>query len=358
MEPQAGQGYAPEAAQPNLSADAVAWAFRLLIGRDPFSAEEVEAHRSLPDLATLRRVFSNTWEFYDFFDAVVEGVPAYGMPLFLMRPPGDPAFPYRFEPPSLEHPVGQMCTAGQFDDPVFAEIAEAMGMAPGRTRRSWEQAWIVSLLATHGMIAAGKRAIGFGVGRERIPSLLASRGVQVLGSDLPHVSEDLQLSPGAQRMALFHPEILHLEDFEAMVGYRDIDMNHLPVDLDGQFDFCWSASAVDRLGSLAAASAFLEESLRVLKPGGIAAHTFTLNITSDAATVDHPTLAVLRRRDLEALAAQIQAQGHEMLPVNLHPGLDPQDAEVATKPDGPPRPKQRHGVLVVTSFGLALRKGA
>lgn len=358
MEPQAGQGYSQETAQPKLSADAVAWAFRLLIGRDPFSAEEVEAHRNLPDLATLRRAFSNTWEFYDFFDAAVEGVPAYGMPLFLMRPPGDPAFPYRFEPPSLEHPVGQMCTAGQFDDPVFAEIAEAMGMAPGRTRRSWEQAWIVSLLATQGMIAAGKQAIGFGVGRERIPSLLASRGVRVLASDLPHVSEDVQLPPGAQQMALFHPEILHLEDFEAMVGYRDIDMNHLPADLDGQFDFCWSASAVDRLGSLAAASAFLEESLRVLKPGGIAAHTFTLNITSDIATVDHPTLAVLRRRDLEALAAQIQAQGHEMLPVNLHPGLEPQDAEVATKPDGPPRPKQRHGALVVTSFGLALRKAA
>ncbi len=358
MEQQAGPGYSAEAAQQKLSPDAVAWAFRLLIGREPFSAEEVEAHRSLPDLATLRRAFSNTWEFYDFFDAAVEGVPSYGMPLFLMRPPADPAFPYRFEPPSLEHPVGQMCTAAQFDDPVFAEIAEAMGMAPGRTRRSWEQVWIVSLLATHGMIAAGKQAIGFGVGRERIPSLLASRGVRVLASDLPHVSEDVQLPPGAQQMALFHPEVLHLEDFEAMVGYRDIDMNHLPADLDGQFDFCWSASAVDRLGSLAAASAFLEESLRVLKPGGIAAHTFSLNVTSDVATVDHPTLAVLRRRDLEALAAQIQAQGHEMLPVNLHPGLEPQDAEVATNPAGPPRPKHRHGALVLTSFGLALRKAA
>ena len=358
MEPQAEQGKTPGEAPAKLSVDAVAWAFRLLIGRDPFSAEEVEAHRNLPDLATLRRAFSNTWEFYDFFDAATEGVPAFGMPLFLLRPPADPAFPFRFEAPSLENPVGQMCTAGQFDDPVFSEIAEAMGMAPGRTRRSWEQAWIVSLLATHGMVAPGRRGLGFGVGRERIPSLLASRGVQVLASDTPDQPEELLLHPGAQKMALFHPEILHLEDFETTVGYRPIDMNHLPADLDGQFDFCWSASALDRIGSLAAASTFLEESLRVLRPGGIAAHTFTFNLSSDVATVDHPTLAALRRRDLEALAAQIQAQGHEMLPVNFHPGLEPQDAEVATRPDGPARPKQRHGALVITSFGLAMRKGA
>ena len=358
MDQQEGQARPPEAPQPKLGADAVTWAFRILVGRDPFSAEEVEAHRHLPDLAALRRAFANTWEFHDFFDAAVDGVPTYGMPLFLMRPPTDPAFPHRFEPPSLENPVGQMCTTAQFDDAAFTEIAEAMGMPPSRTRRSWEQTWIVSLLATHDMIAAGKQAIGFGVGRERIPSLLASRGVRVLASDSPQVATDAMLPPGAQHMALFHPEILPLEDFELMVGYRDIDMNHLPADLDGQFDFCWSASAVDRLGSLAAATAFLEESLRVLRPGGIAAHTFTLNVTSDAVTVDHPTLSVLRRRDLEALAAQLQAQGHEVLPFNLHPGLDPQDGDVATRPDAPPRPKQRHGSLVLTSFGLALRKGA
>ncbi|MBU8542633.1 MULTISPECIES: class I SAM-dependent methyltransferase [Roseomonadaceae] len=339
-----------------MSAEAVTWAFRLLIGRDPFSPEEVEAHRGLRDMATLRRAFSNTWEFYEFFDAGVDGVPSYGMPNFLLRPPADPAFPFRFAPPSLEEPVGQMCTAAQFDDPSFTEIAEAMGMQPTRSRRSWEQTWIVSLLATHGMIAPGKLGLGLGVGRERIPSLLASRGVKVLATDKGDQPEDAALPPGAQHMALFHPDILHLTDFEEMVGYRHVDMNHLPADLDGQFDFCWSASALDRIGSLAAATTFLEESLRLLRPGGLSVHTFSFNIRSDTATVDHPTLAALRRRDLEALAAQIQAQGHEMLPVNLHPGLDPLDAEVSVRPDGPPRPKYRHGALILTSFGLALRK--
>ncbi|NKC31761.1 methyltransferase domain-containing protein [Falsiroseomonas selenitidurans] len=341
-----------------LSAEAVAWAFRLLIGRDPFSPEEVEAHRGLPDLATLRRAFANTWEFFDFFDSAVDGVPTYGMPLFLMRPPADPAFPFRFTPPSLDEPVCQFCTMSQFDDAAFAEIVQAMGMSPTRTRRSWEQVWIVSMLATAGLIGPGRTAIGFGVGRERIPSLLASRGVRVLASDTPNQDGDAQLPPGAQHMALFHPEILHLEDFEAMVGYRPIDMNHLPDELEGQFDFCWSASAVDRLGSLAKATEFLENSLRVLKPGGLSVHTFGLNIRSDVATVDHPLLALLRRRDIEQLASTLQVQGHEILPVNFHPGLEPLDAEVMVKPDGPPRPKQRHGALILTSFGLAIRKAA
>lgn len=346
-----------EASKP-LSAEAVTWAFRLLIGREPVSPEEAEAHRHLPDLDSLRRAFSNSWEFFDFYDRALDGQTGFGLPLFLMRPPADPAFPFRFEPPSLDSPCGQFCTMAQFDDPAFAEIAGAMGMAPTRTRRSWEQVWIISMLATAGMIAPEKLGLGFGVGRERIPALLASRGVQVLASDTPHQPAEVQLPPGANLMALFHPEILHLEDFEQMVGYRPIDMTVLPPDLDERFDFCWSASALDRLGSLAAASRFLEDSLRMLRPGGLSLHTMALNISSDGATMESPGLTLLRRRDLEELAATLQVQGHEMLPVNFHPGLDPLDAEVATGPNAPPRPKQRHGLLVATSFGLAIRKAA
>jgi hypothetical protein len=354
MDEQAGPGAAPKP----LSAEAVAWAFRLLVGREPVSAEEVEAHRQLPDLAALRRAFSNSWEFHDFYDRAVDGTTSYGLPLFLMRPPADPAFPARFEPPSLDAPVGQFCTTSQFDDPAFAEIAEAMGMAPTRTRRSWEQAWIVSMLASAGMIEQGRRGIGFGVGRERIPAVLGSRGVTVLASDTPDQPAEVQLPPGAHRMALFYPEVLHLEDFEQMVSYRPIDMTSLPGDLEGLFDFCWSASALDRLGSLAAATQFLEDSLRMLRPGGLSVHTMAFNIRSDSATQQDRNLSLLRRRDIEELAARLQVQGHEMLPVNFHPGLDPLDGEVATGPDAPPRPKQRIGGLVATSLGLGIRKAA
>ncbi|MGG5888241.1 hypothetical protein ACLF3G_13980 [Falsiroseomonas sp. HC035] len=359
MDEQAEAGVAgPDASPKPMSAEAVTWAFRYLIGREPASAEEVEAHRHMPDLDTMRRVFANTWEFFDFYDRALDNSASYGMPLFLMRPPADPGFPFRFEPPNLDNPVGQFCTMSQFDDPAFVEIAEAMGMAPTQTRRSWEQAWIVSMLATAGMIEPGRRGLGFGVGRERIPALLASRGVAVLASDTPHESPEVPLPPGTHLMALFHPEILHLTDFEQLVGYRPIDMTSLPVDLDGQFDFCWSASAVDRLGSIAAASQFLEDSLRVLRPGGLSLHTLAFNIRSDLVTMEHPGLTLLRRRDLEALAEQLQVMGHELLPVNFHPGLHPLDGEVSIGPHAPPRPKQRHAGLVFTSFGLAIRKAA
>jgi hypothetical protein len=355
----AATGAAETDASPKpMSAEAVTWAFRLLVGRDPVSPEEVEAHRHLPDLNTMRRIFSNTWEFFNFYDRAVDGEISYGMPLFLMRPPADPSFPFRFEPPSLDTPVGQFCTMSQFEDPAFAEIAEAMGMAPTQTRRSWEQAWIVSMLATAGLVTQGRRGLGFGVGRERIPALLASRGVAVLASDTPHQPVEVQLPPGAHHMALFHPEILHLTDFEQLVAYRPIDMTSVPADLDGQFDFCWSASAADRLGSVAAATQFLEDSLRVLRPGGLSLHTLAFNIRSDVVTLEHPGLSLMRRRDLEALAAQLQVMGHELLPVNFHPGLLPLDGEVAIGPDAPPRPKQRHGGLVFTSLGLAIRKAA
>lgn len=337
-----------------VTAEAVTWAFRLLVGREPDS-REVEAHRSLPDLDTLRRAFANTWEFFAFYDAMLDGRLTYGMPLFMMRPPADPSLPWRFEPPTLEQPVSQFCTAAQFDEPAFAEIAEAMGMTTTRSRRNWEQIWIVSTLATAGLIGPGFQALGFGVGRDRVAALLASRGVTVIATDQPDAADALR-SSGARLAGLFHPEIIQIDDFERLVDHRPLDMTAIPPDLDDCFDLCWSVSALNRLGSLEAGTAFVEASLRPLKPGGVAVHTMEFNLRSDVATADTPNFALPRRRDIEALALRLLQAGHAVFPLNLHPGCDPLDEEVATVPGGPPRLKQRHGALVTGAFGLAIRK--
>jgi SAM-dependent methyltransferase len=340
-----------------LSHEAVTWAFRLLIGREPAGEEEVARHRAVGDLEKLRVYFANTWEFQDFFDRVgLTGKPGYRLPLFLLRPPVDPAIPFRFVEPDLEAPVCQFCTHAQFNDPAFLEIIQALGLKPAASRQQWEQAYAVSVLATAGMIAPGRRGLGFGVGRERIPSLLASRGAQVLATDRPEESENPQRRIRMQAAALFYPDIVHLAEYEALVDYAPLDMNAVPAELDGQFDFCWSVSALDRLGIREKALAFIDASLRVLKPGGIAVHTFEFNISSNQVTVNNSDVTALRRQDIERLAMSLREAGHSIDPLNFHPGLDPLDEEVQSGPGTPVRPKRRYGAHVLTPFGLVMRK--
>lgn len=348
---------APSQTPRNLSTEMVEWGFRLLGGRAPLNETEFASFQALPDMDAMRRAFTNLPEFHAFFSAVLTGRPSWTMPLFLLRPPQDPALPWRFTPPDLYRPVSQICTAAQFQEPAFLEIVQAMAMQPRQSRAQWEQAWIVSMLATEQLLAPGKSGVWFGAGRERIASLLASRGVAVTGTDDPRTTASAVAPLTAQeaetrRLNAFHPDIVDIQDFDTLVSWAT-SPEEATGGVWGSFDFCWSVGEAGRLGSIAAALDFIEASLSVLCPGGLALHTFALNLSSDIATWELPDLAVLRRRDIEALAARLAASGHALLPLNTHPGHDP--ADEAETP-APRAHRQRQGFAVVTSFGLAIRK--
>lgn len=337
-----------------LPLEAVDWGFRLLAGRDPVNQAEFNSFRALPDLDAMRRAFTNLHEFHDFFSAVLTGQPSWAMPLFLLRPPAAPQIPWTFAPPTLDRPTSQLCTAAQFDEPVFLEVMEALGLRPGRGRGQWEQAWIVSTLATEGMVAPGRTGLALEPGRQRIAAVLASRGVAVQAVGRP--------GPGpkgaeARRLELFYPEILALEDFDAMVGFAELDPlepERLPT---GSFDFCWSNGQVQGRGSVAAALDFIEASLVPLRPGGLALHSCIFNLSSDSLTWELPDLVVLRKSDIERLAERLHGAGHQVLTLNTHPGHDAGDETVTAAVPGPAGIRQRQGFAVVTSFGLAIRKG-
>jgi len=278
------------------------------------------------------------------------------MPMFLIRPPTNAAIPWRFAPPDLEDPVCQFCTTAQFRDPVHAEIVEAMGLKPEATRRQWEMVWIVSVLATAGLIVPGRRICGLDVAQSRIPALLASRGVEVLVADKINPDANIQRRRGMRSGQLFHPEIINLADFERLVRWEMLDIEAMPASFDGMFDAIWSASVIDHLGPLTRMLSVLRDTLRPLKPGGLSVHTLAFNISSDGVTVNNPDFAVLRRQDVERLALALHAEGHRIEALNFHPGLDPEDDELLSGPGSKPRPKQRHGAHVVTTFGLIIRK--
>jgi hypothetical protein len=344
---------AGDAGRRGLPDEAVAWAFRLLAGREPRDAQEFAAFRSQPDIDALRRAFTRTPEFHDFFDAVLTGFPAYRMPMFMLRPPAVEGLEWRFSPPDLEQPVSQLCTAAQFENAAYLEITRAMAFPEGRARPRWEQAWIVSVLATEGLIAPGRRGLGLQVARERVAALVASRGVEVLATN-----DEVDDGEAAEtrRGWLFYPEVLHIEEFDRLVRFAGLDLGALPGLAAEPFDFCWSVGITGRLRSIDAALAFFEASLAPLKPGGLALHTFAFNLASDRATLDTRHLTLLRRRDIEALAERLMQAGHRLLPFNTHPGTDRADEQVRTEATGMPGLRQRNGNMVSTSFGLAIRK--
>jgi SAM-dependent methyltransferase len=343
--------------------EAVIWAMRLFLGREPRDAEELALHRQHAELAGLRRAFAASGEFQDWLGTVAPGRKRFARPAFLRGRPADPAIPWIAKPPTLAKPVSQLCTAAQLDEPAFARAITAIRVAPGYHRKLWEHAWIMAVLEAEGIAQPGRRAIGFGCGRERMPAHLAAQGMEVLATDAPEGAVHTQGWASTRQHAaaladLRHPDIVAPDDFDRLVSFRPVDMNAIPDDLAGQFDACWSACSLEHLGSLAHGLDFIENSLKVLKPGGIAVHTTEFNLSSDTSTIETPGLSIYRRRDIEALLSRLAAQGHQLLPLNLHPGNAMLDAVVDLPPYGLPHLKVQVAALTVTSIGIAVRRRA
>lgn len=358
----------PAAAAPDLPIDqrpitdeAVIWASRLLLGREPTGPDEIALHQNNRTIGGLRTTFLLTPDFDSLYVAAKPDERRYRIPYFLLRSPADATVPWRFRPPSLASPISQFATAAQFDEPVFRELVTALDLAPRHHRKVWEHAFIIATFNRYRLFAGSKRVIGFGCGRERLPAYLAARGLEVLATDAPEDTSARQGWSTTNQFAkevsdLYFPRVVDRAAFDRLVTFRPVDMNVLPSDLAGQFDACWSACSLEHLGSLKHGLDFIESSLEVLKPGGIAVHTTEFNLSSDEDTVESKDLSIFRRRDIESLIARLIAKGHNVAPLNTHPGDAPLDEVIDIPPYGDPHLKLRLGKYTVTSVGLAIRR--
>jgi hypothetical protein len=278
---------------------------------------------------------------------------------FLSGPPSSPV-PWRFAPPNLTDPVSQLCTEGQVTEPAYAEWCAAFGLLPDPHRKHWEYVWIAAVLRRAGLLRPGIRAVGFGVGQEPIPALLAQNGVEVLATDSPSEIVDseawVRTSQHAESLAPLHrPGLVSDAEFDRLVRFMPVDMNALP-DAIRDFDFCWSTCAFEHLGSLENGLQFVERSLSALRPGGLSIHTTEFNLSSNDETVEQDVLCFYRRRDIEALFARLTKQGHVCWPMNLYPGDGAMDMHVDFPPYGLPHLKLHMAGYVTTSMGVVVQK--
>ena len=348
-----------------VTRDDVIEAYRVFLGRAPESEAVITNHLAAhADTASLRLAFAASEEALRIGEtpAMNEAVGTpWRAPLFLLAPPAAALVPWVLAPPSLGDPLSQLCTEAQLGEPLYATICEALAMPPAKHRKTWEFAWIAAVLAKAGMAQAGRRGLGFGVGGEPLPAYLAARGVAVLASDAPVETIEGQgwdtTGQHAGSLApLRRPMLLPDAEFDRLVRFRPVDMNAIPDDLR-DFDFCWSACAFEHLGSIEHGLRFVEESLKTLRPGGIAVHTTEFNLDSNEMTIESSGLSIFRKRDIERLLDRLARAGHKPWPLNVHPGSGPMDQHIDTPPYGSPHLKILVAGQVTTSIGIVLEKG-
>ncbi|RQV56086.1 class I SAM-dependent methyltransferase [Burkholderia cenocepacia] len=254
------------------------------------------------------------------------------------------------------------CSVSDMVHPRYAEICRMIGHPPKFHRKLWEWVFIVHHLESLGMLTAGNRGVGFGVGQEPLPALFASRGCDVVATDAP---PEIGISSGwsttgqhaAAVDALRFTQIVSDEAFNAHVSHQFCDMTKISDDLT-DFDFTWSSCCFEHLGSLEAGIQFVIDSVeKTLKPGGVAVHTTEFNLISNDDTVDSGPTVIYRKRDIEELAQRLRARGHDVMPIVIAPNDYPLDFHVDAPPYiNNPHIKLRLSEYTTTSIGIVVRR--
>ena len=265
----------------------------------------------------------------------------------------------------------KLCTQEDFTTDWMAFWCRELRVSPLIVHRKiWELCFIPQALFAAGMLVPGRRGLGFGCGEEPLPSLFAKYGARILATDLDRSRPETE----AWRLTNEHSagvESVRRLDIcpdAALLGNIDftpVDMNAIPREFDGQFDFCWSTCAFEHLGSIACGLAFVEHAMRTLRPGGIAVHTTEFTI-DDRETIDHNPTVLYQRRHFIELAERLSRAGHRVVDFDFGTGGHVLDRFVDLPPFAHPalvdsthyaHLKLAIDGYVCTSFGLIVRCG-
>lgn len=274
--------------------------------------------------------------------------------------------------PVLEAPThvgltGRLCRQEDIESAWLRHWMARVRMAPVYHRKIWEVAYILQAIHESGCVNPGAEALGFAVGQEPIPAMLAALGLNVLATDLQ--SDDSRAQAWAQTgqnaaelQSLLRPAILAEKPFFERCRFQPLDMTAIPEDLHGRFDILWSSCSLEHLGSIEAGITFIEKAMLCLKPGGVAVHTTEFNMAPGEETIDNWPTVLFRRSDIQACLDRLKAAGHSPMPMDFATGDGLLDGFVDVPPFQP-GPKQRmapHLRLNVdgfpaTSIGLIIR---
>ncbi|MFM8563937.1 MAG: SAM-dependent methyltransferase [Acidimicrobiia bacterium] len=270
----------------------------------------------------------------------------------------------RRRPPDFATPVSMVASGVHTEHPDYVKWVPRLEQPHGRHRKVWEWCFILNAFERHGLLVPGKTALGFGVGTEAVVPLLARHGVGVTATDQSVEQAGAWATVGQHAAvidALRRPSICADDDFDELVTFRSVDMRTIPDDLRG-FDATWSSCCFEHLGSKRAGFDFVMDSLRTLKPGGVAVHTTEFDCTRGRPPLlETGTVAAgdyccfFRSVEIEELVDRVRAEGHRVT-ADLHVGRrHPYDRHVDRVPyTGDPHIRLAVLDRVVTSVGLVI----
>lgn len=245
------------------------------------------------------------------------------------------------------------------------EIAPvAYGETPRDYRKAWEWAAILEALMQRGKLAHGKKGIGFAVGTEALPSIMAAHGVTVLASDLPEDEQVADWSSNNQHAttadANFRAKLIDRADYDRFVSFQPVNMAKLDNLGSEAFDFAWSSCAFEHIGDLEDGLSFVINAMRLLKPGGVAVHTTEINLSSNDETMTDRHMCIYRKRDIEELDRRLRKIRCGIEAINWDAGCHANDLNYDVPPyfvSGRPHVKLELGGFITTSCLIVVRKG-
>lgn len=231
-----------------------------------------------------------------------------------------------------------------------------------RANKFWQNAVMAQILDEKGALKSKNTGIGFGVGQERLPALFARMGVNVTATDQDHRTDKAkhwqkyELATGT--VSLNRLGICPQDKFEANVNYAPVDMNHIPKQHYGSYDFAWSNCALGHLGSIENGLNFIVNSAKCLKIGGTAVHTTEINTLSNDETVDNnPETVIFRPKDLYLLSKMLAKHGLVLEVPNFSFGDTEHDQRISIKPEfGNDYSKLQVGGHIITQIVLIIHK--
>ena len=267
-----------------------------------------------------------------------------------------------YNEPKMTELVWQLVTQSQMESETFKRWCHEIKERPRYHRKQWEYAYVLQGLYENDLLRPGRLGLGFGVGTEPLPALMAKYGCKVVATDMDVESakkigwvDTKQHSVSTND--LNNRGICERDKFNSLVSFLTTDMNNIDARLESmRFDFIWSCCAIDHLGAIELGKRFINETIKLLKPGGISIHTTEYNVSSDGDTLDHQELVLFRRKDIESLVKDLNSDGHD-ISFNPHTGNGYVDKFFDTLPyEYNNHLKLVIGPYVSTSIGLLIKK--
>jgi hypothetical protein len=213
------------------------------------------------------------------------------------------------ERPTLAQPVTQIATAAQLREPAAGGWIARLRPKGSSDVEHWRKVYTLQALRRYGMLEQGAVGLGFEPSASSMPAALAAMHTRVVATFPSPPGDPLEADILKQDLSGRAPCDQAL--FDANVAVRIASWRRIPEDLVN-FDFLWSTRANERLYSVSATIEFVEQAMACLRPGGLAIHVMSYDLSPGGRSTPSSERMLLQQGDVERIALTLVSRGHEV----------------------------------------------